>query len=998
MTIQLARAFEVSLNAAEWSAVAAGDARLAIASESRAGQPALRLDYDFKGAKGFVVARCPLQNEVSEEYAVAFRLRGTGPTNSLEIKLVDTTGQNVWRHVETNLRPPARWKRFRVDNRQFEFAWGPASGDMPKHLGAIELAIVAGEGGAGTLWVSGLGIENQGLSTRAQASASSALPHFEAQQALGGSGWIPRRDDARPWIVVDFIEVRRLGGLIIDWREGAPASGFRLRASSRGERWRTVYGTARAGGARSYVYLPNLQTRLLRLEFDAPVGGAALQPQSFEFSRSIETFWYGIARHESRGCYPRWLHREQTLWTPIGTANGRHCALMNEEGAVEIAPGSFSIEPMLAIDDRLVTWDDVAQRQELRDGVAPVPVSIWETETWRLHVEGEATRSGRIRVRYRLENRSNGALSARLLVLVRPFQVTPPWQSVGRVGGVSRIHDVAWEADALLVNHTDVVVPASVPDGFAATTFDEGFVAAHLAEHGREHARRRVHDAFGFASGALTFDLPLAGLAVAERSVECAPGNGSFAMGEPAFDWSKELPSAQWSGSGWAMDAVRAALTATAHILVTRSGAALQPGPRRYARSWIRDASVMSAALLRMGHVEEVVEFIRWYAPHQRADGFVPCCVDIDGPDWLVEHDSHGQLIAVIADCHGFKADPRFLAECWPYVVKAVGCIENLLDETGLLPVSVSHEGYLAQPVHSYWDDFWALRGLRDAVELAREMGDHGAAAHWHGIAKRFASAVFQSIERTRAAHALDFIPGSVEWADFDPTATANAIALLDVVEGLDRDALDHTFDRYLDDWRRKRSGAVQWVNYSPYEIRIVGALVRLERREAALELLRFFLSDRRPPAWNQWPEIAWRDRRAPAHVGDLPHTWVAAEYVLAVRTLFAYERAADGRLVVGAGLAPEWTSGSGVHVRNMPTPYGSLSFSARTVDEHTFRCEIEPGAEAGIELRPPLSGRITSVRVNGRNHQGFDAHSVFISSAPAEIVCHVDSAALHGN
>ena len=97
------------------------------------------------------------------------------------------------------------------------------------------------------------------------------------------------------------------------------------------------------------------------------------------------------------------------------------------------------------------------------------------------------------------------------------------------------------------------------------------------------------------------------------------------------------------------------------------------------------------------------------------------------------------------------------------------------------------------------------------------------------------------------------------------PTATANAIALLDVAEGLDPKAVEHTFDQYLFDWRRRRSGALEWTNYSPYEIRIIGALVRLGRREAALELLRFFLSDRRPPAWNQWPEIAWRDRRAPA-------------------------------------------------------------------------------------------------------------------------------------
>src|SRR6185437_12145438 len=120
-------------------------------------------------------------------------------------------------------------------------------------------------------------IEDRSPLTDARASASSALAGFDADQALAGSGWIPSPDDARPWITVDFTEARILGGLIIDWRNGAPASGFRVRASSRGRRWRTVYATPRAGGARSYVYLPNLKTRFLRLEFNAPLSGAALE-------------------------------------------------------------------------------------------------------------------------------------------------------------------------------------------------------------------------------------------------------------------------------------------------------------------------------------------------------------------------------------------------------------------------------------------------------------------------------------------------------------------------------------------------------------------------------------------------------------------------------------------------------------------------------------------------------------------------------------------------
>src|SRR6185369_8715620 len=162
---------EVPLDATVWSPVAAGKAQLALSSASTGGRPALRMDFDFKGGAGFVVARCLVQREVYEDYTVTFRLRGVGQTNDLELKLVDSRGQNVWLHVQRHLQPPARWKRFRIESREFEFAWGSASGGVPKELGAIELAIVAREGGAGALWVSDLRIEDHSSLTGARASA-----------------------------------------------------------------------------------------------------------------------------------------------------------------------------------------------------------------------------------------------------------------------------------------------------------------------------------------------------------------------------------------------------------------------------------------------------------------------------------------------------------------------------------------------------------------------------------------------------------------------------------------------------------------------------------------------------------------------------------------------------------------------------------------------------------------------------------------------------------
>jgi hypothetical protein len=975
----------------EWQPIVSGNAELKLSVVPAGGRSALRMDFDFKGGGGFVVARRAFSSSMPEEYAVTFRMRGRGPVNHLELKLVDATGQNVWRHVQKDLQLPLRWKRMRIDSRDIDFAWGPSSGGRLAMLGSMEFAIVAGEGGKGSVCICDVEIENCTPTEAPQASASSALPDFEASAALLGTGWKPRRDDPAPWIAIDSVEPRAIGGLIIDWLEGAPAGGFRIRASNSGVRWKTLYVAEHAGGKRSYVYLAGLKARFIRLEIDEPSAGAILRLQSFEFSRSIHAFWNQVANGEPRGWHPRWLHNEQSVWTPFGTANGIHCGLLNEDGMVEVDQGSFSIEPMLWVKDRLFTWTDVSLRQELKDDWIPVPAVIWQTEEWSLRIQAEATPGGVSRVRYRFENLSGGHASPRLYVLVRPFQVTPPWQSFRNLGGVSPIRALAWRDGAVCVNDTTLVVPlvaeGAVPVRFGALRFDEGFMADRLAT-GTFPSDAEVHDAFGFATGALEFGLSVGPHQSIENVVNCKPFASAASVGEPAFEWHSRLPVTIWSGSDWMIDAVHAALTATAHILVTRSGPALQPGPRRYTRSWIRDGAMMGAALLRMGHAQEVREFIQWYAPHQRADGFVPCCVDSEGIDWLVEHDSHGELLALIADYHRFSGDNAFVAQFWTFIEKAVDCIEGLLGQDGLLPVSVSHEGYLAQPVHSYWDDFWALKGLRDAVHLANAAGHEVPARRWEALSARLAASLYASIDATRAQRRLDFIPGSIEWADFDPTATANAIYLLDVPEGLHRDAVEHTFDKYLADWRSKRDGTLVSQNYTPYEIRIIGALVRLGRREAALELLRFFLSDRRPRAWNQWPEIAWRDQRAPAHLGDLPHTWIAAEYLLAVRSLFAYEREADQSLIVASGLAPEWIEGAGVEVRKMPTLYGDLSYSLRRMDPSTVRFEIGGPIAARIILRPPLGGPLRNVSVDGRECASFDKDSVTLLRAPAQVIC----------
>ena len=197
-----------------------------------------------------------------------------------------------------------------------------------------------------------------------------------------------------------------------------------------------------------------------------------------------------------------------------------------------------------------------------------------------------------------------------------------------------------------------------------------------------------------------------------------------------------------------------------------------------------------------------------------------------------------------------------------------------------------------------------------------------------------------------------------------------------------------YTYDEYLAGFRRRRRGEIDWNNYTAYEIRILGALVRLGRREDAHELLDFFLSDRRPRVWNQWPEISWRDPRSPGHLGDVPHSWIGAEYVLAVLGMLAYESPGDDSLVLAAGVSEAWLDGDGVEVAGLPDLVGPARLppaarrpAARCASTSPRACARRPAASSCARR-----SRARSRRVEGDGVASFDARSATLREAPARI------------
>ena len=164
---------------AAWSAHPAEGVALGLASDAGEHGRALRLDVRFTRGTGYAVARRAVSLDLPADYVFRFRLRGDIPANHLEFKLVDSTGQNVWWHVRRDLEFPRAWRTISTRKRQIRFAWGPAGGGELRHVAAIEIAVTAGAGGAGSVWLDDLALEPVAADStlpRARARASSEAP------------------------------------------------------------------------------------------------------------------------------------------------------------------------------------------------------------------------------------------------------------------------------------------------------------------------------------------------------------------------------------------------------------------------------------------------------------------------------------------------------------------------------------------------------------------------------------------------------------------------------------------------------------------------------------------------------------------------------------------------------------------------------------------------------------------------------------------------------
>ena len=1017
-----------------WSFIQSDAVNLSTSIEKGHTGNAIRFDYDFTKGTGYGGIQKLFPIDLPDNYEFTFYIKADSPENNFEIKFIDSSGNNVWWVNNRNYTFPDEWKKIRIKKRHISFAWGPSNDQSLKRIDRIEFTIASFVGGKGTIWLDELKFEalppETNIYPKPEISASSASKNNIAENISDNNlntCWESKKS-VRHEVFFDLKSKREFGGLDINWKKGKTAKNYEIYLSDDKINWERSFISTNNQDDQNFIFLPESQAsyiKILILSDKKPSSVAINELKFIDIKNSMtkNDFLIYCAKNSKKGYYPAYFLEQASYWTISGVNNDTKEALFSEYGMVEVEKAGFSIEPMIKTDGAIFNWSNVAIKQSIGKSNHPdkfefIPTVDWNFKDISFKTElasgGEANLNSQIYIRYSFKNESNIPKKLEFYLLLRPFQVNPYYQFLNMTGGAGKIFNIS-QTDEFQIKADNKLIFSQIPVNlFGVTDWSEGNIVK-MIEQNKLPVKKSIISNQGDASAYLKYTINLDAGDSYQFGVK-VPYHEKFNITDPqAFNkefeeavrfWNEKVNHVKFNLPESANKIINTLKSNLVYILINRDKVGIQPGSRSYERSWIRDGSLTSSALLKNGIIKEVKDFTEWYASNLYENGKVPCVVDTRGPDPVPENDSHGQLIFLIGEYFNFTKDTLFLRKHNKEILKVVGYIKTLINERlkeeyltgsdslkafyGLVPESISHEGYSAKPMHSYWDDFFVLKGLKDAQEIQKILGEKNNFEYVKAIRDQFQANLYNSLNYAIRYKKIDYIPGCVELGDFDATSTTVLLTPCNEYNNLPKPEIYNTFDKYYKYFSDRRDNRINSINYTPYENRVIGSFIMLNQPDKAHELIDFFLKDQRPQGWYHWAEVVWKDYRHPAYIGDMPHTWCGSDFINSVRSMFVYENELDRSLVIASGLYQDWIdSPSGMSVQNLPTYFGEISYSIKK-EVNTYYFDIAGEVklpENGIKIQNFNGSKMPlKVIVNGSEIKSFTNNAIHLKQIPAKI------------
>lgn len=371
------------------------------------------------------------------------------------------------------------------------------------------------------------------------------------------------------------------------------------------------------------------------------------------------------------------------------------------------------------------------------------------------------------------------------------------------------------------------------------------------------------------------------------------------------------------------------------------------PGPYTYKRFWFRDSVFILHVLLTLGGVGRTRRSMNLFEARQRRDGYF---LSQDG-----EWDSNGEALWLYGRFARLTGEPVPLA--WQEAaVKGARWIRRKRlpstpprPEAGLLPAGFSAE-HLGPNDYYYWDDFWAVAGLR---EVAWFLGEREG-AEWRREADDLLQAVLHSVPAGPHRRFPGALPAS-PYRRMDAGAIGSVVADYPLqLLGAGDPRILRTAD-FLHAHCFRRGVFLQQMIHSGLNIYLTLHLAQVWLRAGRPALVwrcLEYIADLASPT-GQWPE-AIHPRTGGGCMGDGQHIWAAAEWLMLLRNLCVREE--TGLLVLGSGIRRAWLAMGTVALGPTLTPHGPVGVSF-ALEGEGVRVRLDAawrGPSPELELRVP--------------------------------------------
>ena len=315
----------------------------------------------------------------------------------------------------------------------------------------------------------------------------------------------------------------------------------------------------------------------------------------------------------------------------------------------------------------------------------------------------------------------------------------------------------------------------------------------------------------------------------------------------------------------------------------------ITPGPTIYHNFWIRDSAYMAKAFLDAGYVTEARSIIENMVKCVLEDGYVGAVNCKPEP---FEADSPGQLLWIIGEYLDHTKDTSMIAKLYPLLTKVASYIVKLFDEgasTGWLhPPSISAED-LGLKDHYYWDVYWSIAGLWSMVKIAEVLGERTDTEEYINLASMYEEMLFKDLA-AKTAHADFFHPTSPNRLILDSGIGRSLVAiwplrLLPEDSLLAKELVDNA-------WKYVYNGGfvhkIIWRAYGSYiTMHLAEASLMLGYRDRLQELHKWLIRSSEP--LGHWCE-AHSVKTLKGIVGDYPHGWASADYIMLARNMIVHE------------------------------------------------------------------------------------------------------------